>query len=44
MGSDQTKSHNLGIVDEKSRNKGLAGEFRAHFKYGMDCQYCHTIR
>ncbi len=34
--------HNLGIVDEETRNKGLAGEFRAHFKYGMDCQNCHT--
>jgi len=34
--------HNLGIVDEESRTKGLAGEFRAHFKYGMDCQNCHT--
>jgi len=34
--------HNLGIVDEKSRTEGLAGEFRAHFKYGMDCQNCHT--
>jgi hypothetical protein len=34
--------HNLGIVDEENRNKGLAGEFRAHFKYGMDCQNCHT--
>ncbi len=34
--------HNLGIVDEESRSKGLAGEFRAHFKYGMDCQNCHT--
>ena len=34
--------HNLGIVDKEARNKGLAGEFRAHFKYGMDCQNCHT--
>lgn len=34
--------HNLGIVDEETRNKGLAGKFRAHFKYGMDCQNCHT--
>ncbi len=34
--------HNLGIVDEESRSKGLAGEFRSHFKYGMDCQNCHT--
>ncbi len=34
--------HNLGIVNESDRNKGLAGEFRAHFKYGMDCQNCHT--
>ncbi len=34
--------HNLGIVDEETRTKGLAGEFRAHFKYGMDCQNCHT--
>lgn len=34
--------HNLGIVDEKIRNQGMAGEFRVHFKYGMDCQNCHT--
>jgi len=34
--------HNLGIADEETKNKGLAGEFRAHFKYGMDCQNCHT--
>ena len=34
--------HNLGIVDEKTKNEGLAGEFRAHYKYGMDCQNCHT--
>ncbi|MBW1720342.1 MAG: cytochrome c3 family protein [Deltaproteobacteria bacterium] len=34
--------HNLGIKDEETRNKGLAGEFRTHFKYGMDCQNCHT--
>ncbi|MCD6305415.1 MAG: cytochrome c3 family protein [Deltaproteobacteria bacterium] len=34
--------HNLGIVDEKTRNKGLAGEFRSHYPYGMDCQNCHT--
>ena len=34
--------HNLGIVTEEDRTKGLAGEFRAHFKYGMDCQNCHT--
>ena len=34
--------HNLGIADEKTKNEGLAGEFRAHYKYGMDCQNCHT--
>lgn len=34
--------HNLGIKDEKTKNAGLAGEFRAHYKYGMDCQNCHT--
>jgi len=34
--------HNLGIVDEETKHKGLAGEFRAHYKYGMDCQNCHT--
>ena len=34
--------HNLGIKDEKSKNEGLAGEFRKHYKYGMDCQNCHT--
>ncbi len=34
--------HNMGIVDEKTKTEGLAGEFRAHYKYGMDCQNCHT--
>ena len=34
--------HNLGIVDEKSKTEGLAGEYRAYYKYGMDCQNCHT--
>jgi len=34
--------HNLGIVDEKTKKAGLAGEFRKHYKYGMDCQNCHT--
>jgi len=34
--------HNLGIKDEKTRHTGLAGKFRAHYKYGMDCQNCHT--
>ncbi len=34
--------HNLGIADEKTKKEGLAGEFRAHYKYGMDCQNCHT--
>ena len=34
--------HNLGIVNDETKNKGLAGEFRAYYKYGMDCQNCHT--
>lgn len=34
--------HNLGIVDDASRKNGLAGEFRTYYKYGMDCQNCHT--
>ena len=34
--------HNMGLVDEKTKTEGLAGEFRAHYKYGMDCQNCHT--
>ena len=34
--------HNLGIVDDAAKHEGLAGEFRAHYKYGMDCQNCHT--
>jgi len=34
--------HNLGIVDDATKNQGLAGEFRAQYKYGMDCQNCHT--
>ena len=34
--------HNLGVVDEETKTQGLAGEFRAHYKYGMDCQNCHT--
>ena len=34
--------HNLGIVDEATRKNGLAGKFRAYYKYGMDCQNCHT--
>jgi len=34
--------HNLGIVNEDAKKNGLAGEFRAYYKYGMDCQNCHT--
>ncbi len=30
--------HNLGITDEGARNN----EFRKYYKYGMDCQNCHT--
>ncbi len=31
--------HNLGITDEHVRDKT---EFRKYYKYGMDCQNCHT--
>ncbi len=31
--------HNLGITDEHVREKT---EFRKYYKYGMDCQNCHT--
>ena len=31
--------HNLGIADEKVRD---ANEARKYYKYGMDCQNCHT--
>ncbi len=31
--------HNLGIYDEKVRH---AVEYRKYYKYGMDCQNCHT--
>ncbi len=31
--------HNLGITDEHVREKT---EFRKYYKYGMDCQSCHT--
>jgi len=30
--------HNLGITDEGARNN----DFRKYYKYGMDCQNCHT--
>jgi hypothetical protein len=30
--------HNLGITDQKVRQ----GELRKYYKYGMDCQNCHT--
>ena len=30
--------HNLGITDENVRGNAL----RKHYKYGMDCQNCHT--
>ncbi len=30
--------HNLGITDNQVRNN----EFRKYYKYGMDCQNCHT--
>ena len=30
--------HNLGITDKHVRNS----EFRKYYKYGMDCQSCHT--
>ncbi len=31
--------HNLGIADENVRH---AVEYRKYYKYGMDCQNCHT--
>ena len=31
--------HNLGITDEKVRE---TASFRKYYKYGMDCQNCHT--
>ncbi|BAT71758.1 conserved hypothetical protein [Thermosulfidibacter takaii ABI70S6] len=31
--------HNLGIYDDKVRH---AVEYRKYYKYGMDCQNCHT--
>ncbi len=34
--------HNLGVVNQEVKKKGLAGEYRSYYKYGMDCQNCHT--
>ncbi len=34
--------HNLGVVNDEVKKKGLAGEYRSYYKYGMDCQNCHT--